>query len=61
MQALKDISWLLWLLVTAAIVFETIGWRGLVRMFPEARRWWQLPAQLASLAAFAAVVLFHPF
>lgn len=61
MNAIKAIGWFLALLLTIGLVFELVGFRSMVRMFPEGWRWWQLPAQLASLAAFAAVVLLHPF
>jgi hypothetical protein len=61
MSALLAIGWFISLYVSVAVVFHTIGWSGLVRMFPEGWRWWQFPVQLLSLAFFAAVVLNHPF
>jgi hypothetical protein len=61
MQALKDIGWFVLLIVSFVAVFEFVGWRGLVRMFPKGWRWWMLPLQLISLAAFTAVVYFNPW
>lgn len=61
MEALKAIGWFLALLISVWIVFETVGVRGLVRMFPEGRRWWMFPVQLSSLALFAAVIHFNPW
>lgn len=61
MTALLAIAWLAWLLVAMLAVFELIGFSGLVRMFPEGRRAWHFPAQLASLAHFGAVVLCNPW
>jgi hypothetical protein len=61
MNALIPIGWFLGLLLSIYIVFELVGLRAIVRMFPEGRRWWMLPAQLCSLAIFAAAVHFNPF
>lgn len=43
------------------MVFQLIGYAGLTRMFPEGKRIWNFPAQLASLAFFAMMVLLNPF
>lgn len=61
MGALIGIVWFVALLVSVCLVFAFVGVVQLVNMFPEGRRWWMLPAQIGSLAAFAAVVHFHPF
>lgn len=61
MRALLSIGWFVWMLVAIYAVNVMHGFTGLVRMFPEGYRWWQFPAQLASLAHFAAVVLLNPF
>lgn len=61
MNALFAIAWFVGLSVSVLLVFEFVGNAGITRMFPEGRRWWHLPVQLASLTLFAAVVLFHPF
>lgn len=61
MVALKIIGWFVLLLLSIAAVFNLVGMRLMVGYFPEGRRWWMLPAQLLSLAVFAAIVLFHPF
>lgn len=58
---IKSIAWFILLIISLVAVFENIGVRGLVRMFPEGWRWWQLPAQVVSLAVFSTVVLYHPF
>lgn len=61
MIVIKHIGWFLWLLLSIYIVFQFIGMHLMVSYFPEGRRWWQFPAQLASLAFFATAVLYHPF
>lgn len=61
MSGLYAIGWFLLLAVSILSVFELVGMRSMVSFFPEGRRWWQLPAQLASLAIFAAIVINHPF
>lgn len=61
MEALKVLGWFLALLFTHALVFEFVGYRAMTNFFPEGRRWWHLPVQLFSLAAFAAVVLLNPW
>lgn len=61
MEPLKVIGWLAWLLLSAVLVYEFVGVRALVQMFPEGRRPWMLPAQLASLAFFAAAAICHPW
>lgn len=61
MEALKIIGWFSWLIVSIMAVFELIGFSGLTRMFPEGRRGWHFPAQLAALAFFAGAVLCNPW
>lgn len=61
MHAVKAIGWFILLVVSILAVFEVVGWSGLIRMFPEGKRWWILPVQLLSLACFAAVVYFNPW
>lgn len=61
MAALLAIAWFVGMIVSIFLIFELIGCASMVRMFPEGRRWWLLPAQLGSLAFFAALVLFNPF
>lgn len=61
MIAVYAIGWFLLLAVSILSVFELVGMRSMVNFFPEGRRWWQLPAQLASLGVFAAIVINHPF
>lgn len=61
MSALLHIGWAVWLLLSIALVFKMVGMRLMVNFFPEGQRWWQFPAQLASLGFFAAAVLNHPF
>lgn len=59
--AWHTILWVVAALVAIRLVYRTVGIHYMVCMFPEGRRWWQLPAQMASLGFFAAVALFHPF
>lgn len=61
MNAVIAIGWAVALAVSVMAIFALVGMHGMVSFFPEGRRWWQLPAQLLSLALFAAVVLNHPF
>lgn len=61
MVAVESIGWFIALLVSIYMVFLTMGWGGLVRMFPEGYRWWMTPAQWGSLAVFAALVRFTPW
>ena len=61
MNAIYAIGWFLLLAASILAVFELVGTRLMVTFFPEGRRWWQLPAQLASLGVFAAIVINHPF
>ncbi len=61
MEALQTIGWFLWLLLAIALLFELVGYRAMTVWFPEGRRAWHLPAQLGSLAFFAAAVLHHPW
>jgi hypothetical protein len=55
------LAWLIALGLSVLAVLELVGMRLMVCYFPEGRCWWQVPAQFASLAAFAAVVHFNPF
>lgn len=61
MNAFLAILWFVGLIVSIFLVFELVGCASMVRMFPEGRRWWMLPAQWGSLAFFAAMVLLNPF
>lgn len=61
MSNLYAIVWFLLLAFSILSVFELVGMRSMVNFFPEGRRWWQLPAQLVSLAIFAAIIINHPF
>ncbi len=61
MNALLVIGWFIALLLSLGAVFQFVGLRTMLEFFPEGRRWWVFPAQLASLAFFAAVVHFEPF
>lgn len=61
MNALLVIAWFIALLLSIGAVFQFVGLRAMLQFFPEGRRWWTLPTQLASLACFAAVVHFQPF
>jgi hypothetical protein len=61
MSAAYAIGWFIAILISIAAIFHLVGMRTMVAFFPEGWRAWQLPAQLASLAVFAAIVLNHPF
>jgi hypothetical protein len=61
MTALLSIAWFLALLLSVCAVFQFVGMRLMVSYFPEGRRWWMLPAQLGSLALFAALIHYNPF
>lgn len=61
MTALLHFGWLICLVVSVFAIDTIFGYAGLSRMFPEGRRWWEMPARLGALAAFAIVVLYHPF
>lgn len=61
MQALMAIGWFVGLIISIGIIRIFSENAGMCRMFPEGFRWWTVPAELASYALFAAVVLFHPF
>jgi polyferredoxin len=61
MEALKTIGWLVWLLFSMALVFEFVGYRSATNLFPEGRRAWHLPAQLAAMALFAAAAICNPW
>ena len=61
MDALIHAGWVIWLWLSIGLVFDLVGLRGLVQMFPEGKKWWLLPVQIASLAFFALAVLFNPW
>ena len=61
MNELLTIGWFLWLIFSISGVFYFIELTGLCNIFPEGRRGWHFPAQLASLAFFAAAVLCNPW
>lgn len=61
MSVAIGILWFIGLLSSMFILFETLGWTGLIRMFPEGRRWWILPVQWTSIAYFASMVHFNPW
>ena len=61
MPFVRIVAWIVALVVAIEIVMIALAYGGLLLMFPKQRRWWQLPAELAALALFAAVVLNHPF
>jgi hypothetical protein len=61
MTALIGIGWFLALLLSIALVFESVGSVQLIRMFPEGWRWWHTPYRIFSLLVFAGIVLIHPF
>lgn len=61
MSALIGILWFVAMLVSIGLIYMTWGNAMLVQMFPEGRKWYDMPSRLASLAVFAAVVHFHPF
>lgn len=55
------VLWLIALAITVLMVFELVGMRLMVQYFPEGRRPWMFPSQVAAMMAFAAVVHFNPF
>ena len=61
MQAIKIICWTIWLLLSMVVVFQYVGFSSMCSFFPEGKRWWHFPAQLFSLAFFAAAVLCNPW
>ena len=61
MSGLIYIGWFILVCISMYSVFVFVGMNGLVNMFPEGRRWWQLPAQLTSLVIFGLICAFHPF
>ena len=61
MTAFLNILWFIGFVLSILLVFEFVGFRGLVNMFPEGRRAWHLPLQLLTLVFFAAMVLYNPF
>lgn len=61
MDAFLNILWFLGTCLSIVMVFQFVGYAGLTLMFPEGRRLWHFPAQLASLAFFALMVLINPF
>lgn len=61
LDAVWVILWLIALIISIVIIWNTIGNIGLYEMFPEGRRWWHNWTELGSLVIFAIVVLNHPF
>lgn len=61
MEAFLTIMWFLGTCLSTAMVFQFVGYARLTIMFPESRRLWHFPVQLASLAFFALMVLINPF
>lgn len=61
MQSFLIIGWFIGFVVSILGVYQFVGMHLMVSFFPEGKRWWQIPAQIVSLALFAAFVLFHPF
>lgn len=61
MEELKVIGWAMWLIIATFLMYSLVGISGIVNMFPEGRRWWQSPTQMASIIHFACVVLLNPF
>lgn len=61
MDALKIIGWFLWLCFAMLVLAEAGQVGAMIRMFPEGRRWWTGPAQVAAMGFFASAVLCHPF
>ena len=61
MEALKIIGWFVWLLLSIALVFQFVGFSGICNMFPEGKRAWHLPAQLAAMTFFAAAAICNPW
>ncbi|NTF18210.1 hypothetical protein G6L37_07305 [Agrobacterium rubi] len=61
MTSMYAIGWFIGMIASVWLIFHMVGFSGVTRLFPEGRRWWHLPTQLASLAPFAVLILFHPF
>lgn len=61
MSAAIGIAWFLGMALALIAIYQTVGMHLMVNFFPEGKRWWQIPAHLASLALFAALSINHPF
>ena len=61
MTAVLNIAWFVGFALSIHLVFMFVGFNGLTNMFPEGKRVWHLPAQLATLIFFAGMVLCNPF
>ena len=61
MISLWAIGWFIIWLLSIWFIFAFVGMSGLVNMFPEGRRWWQFPVQLASIFFFGIMCIIHPF
>lgn len=61
MEALLAILWFVGIVIAVMMVYEFVGAEKMVRMFPEGRRWWLFPAQMASIAFLASLAINHPF
>jgi hypothetical protein len=60
-NVLYAIAWFVVLIASIVLVFKFVGFFTMTAVFPEGRRRWHFPVQLASLALFSVVVLNHPF
>lgn len=61
MEIVKAFGWLAWLLVAIILVFQFVGFWSMCNFFPEGKRAWHFPVQIATLAHFAVVVLLNPW
>jgi len=61
MEALKTLGWAVWIMASYLAVEEFFGYGGIVRMFPEGKRWWMTPAQMLALLSFTMAVVHSPW
>lgn len=57
---LYTLGWLVAMAVSIFMIYATFGSWGLTQMFPEGRKWYDLPLRALALVVYAIVLHYMP-
>lgn len=58
--SLYAVAWFCGLIASFVLIYASFGSWGLTQMFPEGRKWWDLPFRAAALIFYALIIRSAP-